>query len=101
MERLADAIVHTRPKLYVELDTGSIPYDRVGDRWRRAYADPDGYVVIVTLRRSRLEGLQRAGRMLDKIAVFSVLEEIRQHPFATVYETAAGVPLAVAQLVED
>lgn len=100
LARHADAVARSGTvKAFVELDTGSMPLERVlHQRWS-SYRNADGYLIVVTTTEKRCHELMAASQMIRQIGLFCRLEEVRCDPWGAVYRNADGVRIAIGEVM--
>lgn len=99
LERGADAIAWSdAAKAYLELDTGSMPLERVRQRWEQ-YRDSDGYLIVITTTEKRLRQLMDVSQCVKEVALFCRLDDVRRSPGGAVYFTTAGVAIPLGEVL--
>jgi len=88
LERNADAIFEMNSnKVLLEFETGSMPLERIRDKWLRNYADCEDKLFVVTLDEQFLEDVIAVSDVVAGIASFGVLKNVTDDPHGHVWRT--------------
>lgn len=74
---------------HIETDTGSESFRRIEKR-QQVYAGVDDFVLYVTLSDRRMDGLMRHSEKIDRIALFTTLQQAIADPRGDIWQDYSG-----------
>ena len=86
LDRNADAIMRRNGKTaFVELETGSMPLDRIREKWETSYAGCADKLLVVTLDEEFRNAVMSVSAAVAHIAYFGVLKNLVEQPSDAVW----------------